>query len=159
MNLLLPKCVSNFLDNYSPKDRDFKFIFNFFLIFGGYSPINCAIFLEYSFFMSTREIFRQNLKRYRKEKGLSQEKLSELIGFGETYITEIESRHKFPKPETIDIIAQKLDVEPYLFFKPADSVSADEEKQRALSEAQASFSEKLRLLQQQINDLFEISVD
>ena len=109
--------------------------------------------------MSTREIFRLNLKRYRKEKGLSQEKLSELIGFGETYITEIESRHKFPKPETIDIIAQKLDVEPYLFFKPADSVSADEEKQRALSEAQASFSEKLRLLQQQINDLFEISVD
>ena len=45
--------------------------------------------------------------------------LSEIIGFGETYITEIESRNKFPRPETIDLIAQKLGIEPYqLFISP-----------------------------------------
>ena len=68
---------------------------------------------------TTRDYFKANLKYYRKQKGLSQEKLSEIMGFGETYITEIESRHKFPKPETIDLIAQKLSIEPYqLFISP-----------------------------------------
>lgn len=67
--------------------------------------------------MSTRDIFKENLKFYRKQKGLSQEKLSELIGYGGTYITEIESRNKFPKPETIDLIAEKLEIEPYQLFQ------------------------------------------
>lgn len=67
--------------------------------------------------MGIREIFKENLKYYRKKKGLSQEKLSELIGYGTTYITEIESRHKFPKPETIDIIAEKLGIEPHQLFQ------------------------------------------
>ena len=73
-------------------------------------------FSKYANDMGTREIFKENLKYYRKQKGLSQEKLSELIGYGTTYITEIESRHKFPKPETIDIIAEKLEIEPYQLF-------------------------------------------
>ena len=67
--------------------------------------------------MGTREVFKENLKFYRRKKGFSQEKLSELIGFGETYITEIESRHKFPKPETIDLIAEKLEIESYQLFQ------------------------------------------
>ncbi|MBR0033350.1 MAG: helix-turn-helix transcriptional regulator [Treponema sp.] len=67
--------------------------------------------------MGTREIFKENLKYYRKQKGLSQEKLSELIGYGTTYITEIESRNKFPRPETIDIIAEKLEIEPHQLFQ------------------------------------------
>lgn len=67
--------------------------------------------------MGIREIFRENLKYYRKHIGLSQEKLSEMIGYGDTYITEIESRHKFPKPETIDLIAEKLGIEAYQLFQ------------------------------------------
>lgn len=71
--------------------------------------------------MGVREIFKENLKFYRKQKGYTQEKLSELINFGETYITEIESRKKFPKPETIDLIAEKLDIEAYQLFKSHSS--------------------------------------
>lgn len=67
--------------------------------------------------MSTREIFRNNLKFYRKQAGLTQEELSEKIGYGYTYITEIESRHKFPKPETIDLIAETLKIEPGKLFE------------------------------------------
>lgn len=81
---------------------------------------------------SIRENFKANLKYYRKQKGLSQEKLSEIIGFGETYITELESRHKFPKPETIDLIAQKLEVEPYqLFIAPDQRDSRRREQEQA----------------------------
>lgn len=103
--------------------------------------------------MSIRQIFRENLKYYRKQKGLSQEKLSELIGYGETYITEIESRHKFPKPETIDIIAKELEVAPYQFFMPLE----EQEKVKKLAEEKksAEFSKTLRTLQKQINGLLE----
>lgn len=67
--------------------------------------------------MGTREIFRENLKFYRKKAGLTQEELSEKIGYGYTYITEIESRHKFPKPETIDLIAETLNINPSNLFE------------------------------------------
>lgn len=70
--------------------------------------------------MGTREIFKQNLKLYRKQKGLSQEKLSELIGYGVTYITELETRDNFPKPETIDLIAEQLGILSYQLFMPQE---------------------------------------
>ena len=70
---------------------------------------------------NTRDYFKANLKYYRKQKGLSQEKLSEIIGFGITYISEIESRKKFPRPETIDLIAQNLSIEPYQLFVPPEA--------------------------------------
>ena len=73
--------------------------------------------------MKTREIFRKNLKFYRKSAGLTQEELSEKIGYGHTYITEIESRHKFPKPETIDLIAETLKIEPGKLFEQEHSRS------------------------------------
>jgi transcriptional regulator with XRE-family HTH domain len=71
--------------------------------------------------MKTREIFRKNLKFYRKSAGLTQEELSEKIGYGHTYITKIESRHKFPKPETIDLIAETLKIEPGQLFEQKHS--------------------------------------
>ena len=103
--------------------------------------------------MGIRQVFRENLKYYRKQMGLSQEKLSELIGYGETYITEIESRHKFPKPETIDIIASELEVEPYQFFMPLE----EQKKAQILAESKksAEFSRTLQTLQNQINGLFD----
>ena len=44
--------------------------------------------------MTTREIFRANLKYYRKQNHYTQEKLAELIDCNPKYITEIESRAK-----------------------------------------------------------------
>ena len=93
--------------------------------------------------MCTRDIFRTNLKHFRKQRGLTQEALSILIGFGETYITEIESRHKFPKPETIDIIADKLKIAPYELFRPIDEISNHLD------------IKVLNSLRHQINELFE----
>lgn len=66
--------------------------------------------------MTVREIFKSNLKYYRKLRGLTQEKLSEKIGCNPKYITEIESREKFPSAETIDALALALEVSPSDFF-------------------------------------------
>ena len=91
--------------------------------------------------MGTREIFKENLKFFRKQKGLTQEKLSELIGYGVTYITEIESRKKFPKPETIDLIAEQLEIEPYQLFQKMNC--PENIKQFAQNDFITQLSEKL----------------
>lgn len=66
--------------------------------------------------MGVRETFKENLKFYRQQAALTQEQLSEKIGYGGGYISEIESRHIFPKPETIDIIADALNIRPSMLF-------------------------------------------
>lgn len=96
---------------------------------------------------STRDNFKANLKFYRKLKGLSQERLSEIIGFGETYITEIESRRKFPKPETIDLIAKNHDIEPYqLFISPEKDIKQAELNQIAIKTVVDKISDKFSTL-------------
>ncbi len=66
--------------------------------------------------MSIREIFRQNLKYYRKMKGFTQEALSEKLGLNPKYITNIEAQSKFPSAETIDSIAEVLGIQPSELF-------------------------------------------
>ena len=95
--------------------------------------------------MSTREVFKENLKFYRKQNHLTQENLSELIGYGETYITEIESRFKFPKPETIDAIAKVLGIEPYFLFLPPGKKMITESSKEQIS----------RMLKEDINGIIE----
>ena len=60
--------------------------------------------------MTTREIFKRNLKYYRRKKGLTQEQLAELINCNPKYISGIESRNKFPSAEVIDALALALEV-------------------------------------------------
>lgn len=67
--------------------------------------------------MGIRELFKENLKYWRKNAGLTQEQLSEKIGYGNGYISEIESRNMFPKPETIDEIAAVLDIKASQLFE------------------------------------------
>ena len=81
--------------------------------------------------MSIREIFRQNLRYYRKLSGLTQEALSEKIGLNPKYITNIESQSKFPSAETIDAIAEALDIDVEKLFAtqgcPKNAVNFDKD--------------------------------
>ena len=67
--------------------------------------------------MGVRELFKENLKYWRNKANLTQEQLSEKIGYGGGYISEIESRNMFPKPETIDAIAKSLNIKPSQLFE------------------------------------------
>lgn len=91
--------------------------------------------------MGLRETFRENLKYYRKQAGLTQEKLSELSGCNQNYIAEIErASSKFPKPETIDAIASALNIRASDLFSekgcPKNTVFFDSEnfKKEIISE-------------------------
>lgn len=82
--------------------------------------------------MGVRDIFKENLKYWRNKANLTQEQLSEKIGYGGGYISEIESRNMFPKPETIDAISKALNITPAQLFEeqgcPKNTICFDKAK-------------------------------
>jgi transcriptional regulator with XRE-family HTH domain len=58
-----------------------------------------------------------NIKRIRKEKGISQERLAEACNTATSYIGLMEIYRNIPKLSTIDRIAAALDVDPVVFFR------------------------------------------
>jgi len=57
-----------------------------------------------------------NIKRIRKERGISQEKLAESCNTATSYIGLMEIYRNVPKLSTIERIADALDVDPLEFF-------------------------------------------
>ena len=90
--------------------------------------------------MSLREVFIQNLKYYRKLKGLRQIDLALEINKNTNYINSIENSKYFPSPETIEQIAQILGIEAMQLFdknapKPPQAHKADTNAIKAKLEA------------------------
>jgi len=67
--------------------------------------------------MSLINIFATNVKTYRIERNISQEKLAELAGLHRTYISAIERERRNISIDNIEKIAQALNVDAYLLFK------------------------------------------
>ena len=67
---------------------------------------------------STIDIFRNNLRFYRNEQRLTQEKLSELTGISTDYLSEIERGKKTPSFKRMELIAKALNLEVYKLFMP-----------------------------------------
>lgn len=66
--------------------------------------------------MDLLHIFATNVKNYRSESGLSQEKLAELTGLHRTYISAIEREKRNISIDNIQQIAEALKIEPYKLF-------------------------------------------
>lgn len=66
--------------------------------------------------MRLLHVFAMNVKRYRLEKKLSQEKLAELSGLHRTYISSLERELRNISIDNVENIANALNVEPYLLF-------------------------------------------
>ena len=62
--------------------------------------------------MSLRSIFRENVKYYRVQKGLSQEKLAELADISVNYIGEIERTNRKVTIDTIEKVSKGLEISP-----------------------------------------------
>ena len=63
-----------------------------------------------------RDVFVNNLKFYRKQKGISQEKLSYAVDKSIAYINQIENRDSWPQPEMVDKIALALGISSSALF-------------------------------------------
>ena len=66
--------------------------------------------------MDIVKVFGTNLKKYRTEKKLSQEKFAELCGLHRTYISDVECFRRSISLENIQKIADALQIETYKLF-------------------------------------------
>ena len=66
--------------------------------------------------MDLRAVFIDNLKKYRKERKLSQMKLADLCETSPSYIGEIEIGKKFSSVEMIQKFSDAMNIRPYMLF-------------------------------------------
>jgi len=77
---------------------------------------------------SLREIFAHNLKKHRKNSGLSQEKLAEKVNVSTHHIAMMEIERNYPAMELVERIAIALNIEIYELF--IDHPSRPEQMER-----------------------------
>ena len=70
--------------------------------------------------MSLQDTFVDNLKRFRKERHLTQEKLAELCNTETSYIGQIEIKKRFPSLTFVEKLAEVLNIPAYYFYRPAE---------------------------------------
>ena len=70
--------------------------------------------------MTIEECFANNLKRFRKENGLTQSELADLSGISFKYIYKLETGESNPSIRMVDILAKTLGVSPISFFLDED---------------------------------------
>lgn len=66
--------------------------------------------------MDIIKVFGENVRKYRIDKGLSQEKLGELSNLHRTYISDIECFRRSISLENVQRIADALCIDTYLLF-------------------------------------------
>lgn len=66
--------------------------------------------------MDIVKVFGSNLRKYRMQMGVSQEKFAELCGLHRTYISDVERFRRSISLDNIQKIADALDVETYKLF-------------------------------------------
>jgi len=82
---------------------------------------------------SLRELLALNLRECRRKLGLSQAKLAEKTGLSTQYIAMIELSRKYPSPESLEKLAQALEVDtPELFSMQPSAQEAAVKLQRAI---------------------------
>lgn len=67
--------------------------------------------------MNIIEVFGKNVRKYRIQLGVSQEKFAELCGLHRTYISDIECFQRNVSLESIQKIAAALSIEAYMLLK------------------------------------------
>jgi len=87
--------------------------------------------------------FIENLRFWRKKRGISQLKLSEMVNISPNYLNAVENGKNFPSPEVIQNISETLELMPYQLFLeyPAEDIPVNtvvfdllEKKQKFIKE-------------------------
>ena len=78
--------------------------------------VNFSVSIAKICFMTTQQIFINNLKAYRKQAGFTQAQLAVLIDKSFNYINGIECGVSFPPPDVIDKITETLKIKPMQLF-------------------------------------------
>lgn len=76
--------------------------------------------------MDIKQVVGKRIQQYRKQKGLTQEALAELIGIDTISLSKIETGRNYPTSENITKVARVLGVEVYELFV-TDAIKTNEE--------------------------------
>jgi len=85
------------------------------------------VYINNNIRMYLEHLVIDNIKRIRKEKSISQEKLAEACNTATSYIGLMEIYKNVPKLSTIERIAKALDVDPLEFFKDKNKIPLEQE--------------------------------
>lgn len=99
--------------------------------------------------MDIRKIFGSNVRKYRKRKGLSQEKLAEFVDLGDKSISPIETGRSFIAIDKLEKLCEVLEVEPFQLFltnETSGEISDDLRRERVLTRLKTCKREELDLL-------------
>ena len=72
--------------------------------------------------MDVIKVFGINLRKYRTEKGLSQEKFAEICGLHRTYISDIECFQRNISLENVQKIADALEIKSYILLQESEEI-------------------------------------
>ena len=72
--------------------------------------------------MDVIKVFGTNLRKYRTEKGLSQEKFAEICGLHRTYISDIECFQRNISLENVQKIAVALEIKSYMLLQESEEI-------------------------------------
>ena len=97
--------------------------------------------------MDLTQLFIHNLKKWRKNMGLSQEKLAERCNTSHSYIRQLESGMGHPSFTFIGKIASALKIEPYQLFYNEKTKSGESTRTKHIE------SIKNKLLETMSNDI------
>ena len=80
--------------------------------------------------MDMRRLVGRNFARIRREKGLTQEKMEELSGFSQQYISGLEQGRRNPTVVTLYELALALGVHPIDLLRDEPDLGRDRRKKR-----------------------------
>jgi len=89
--------------------------------------------------MEPKQILGKRIQDYRKLKGLTQEKLAEIIGIDTVSLSKIETGKNYPTSENLSKITKVLNVELYQLFVD-DNLKSNEELLKEINTGLKKFS-------------------
>ena len=90
--------------------------------------------------MELEQLFVYNLKKWRKERGISQKELAERCKAAHSYIRQIESRKGHPSFVFIEKLAHASNIEPYqLFYDETTAASKKSYRPENLESIRSNF--------------------
>ena len=92
-----------------------------------------------------KEIFADNLRKIRRKKGLTQEKLAEKANMSLQYLALLEIARKFPSGEMLERLAGALDIETYelLAVAPSPHNELEQLRREIKNDIQNAFGERM----------------
>jgi transcriptional regulator with XRE-family HTH domain len=92
-----------------------------------------------------KEIFAENLRKIRRKKGLTQEKLAEKANMSLQYLALLEIARKFPSGEMLERLANALEIETYelLAVAPSPQNELEQLRREIKEDIKNAFGERL----------------